>query len=256
MSSLEPPTPSRPLRLAAFVLLGISAVAMTFGIVSLTTGDNTTGGQAVSSGSATPGPSGGASPAPPSRTGGGTSGTPGVPGGTGGTDPGGGGTGSGSGQPSGTTQGGGNGQTPGGDSGQQPGNGGQTSSGGNPGQQQGQQPGGGENVHQGGANRSTSRPTLRVYNNSTIEKLAARAAADFRAAGWQVDEVGNYPGGLIPTTTVYYRPGTDEQAAAEEFARQFGVRVEPRFDGISDASPGLIVIVTNDYRGGNAHGVK
>ena len=117
-------------------------------------------------------------------------------------------------------------------------------------------PGGNASSAQNGADRSggTSRTgavraPLRVYNNSTITGLAARAAADFRNAGWQVEEVGNYPSGIIPTSTVYYRPGTSEQQAAQALADQFGLRVEPRFSGLDEASPGLIVIATNDYRG-------
>ena len=31
-------------------------------------------------------------------------------------------------------------------------------------------------------------------------------------------------------------------------ASAFGLRSEPRFVGLDDASPGLIVIVTNDYQ--------
>ena len=91
------------------------------------------------------------------------------------------------------------------------------------------------------------RVPVRVYNNSTITGLAARAAEDFRRAGWPIDEVGNYPHGVIPTTTVYYRPGTDEEAPARALAQQFGMRVNPRFEGMQDATPGIIVIVTNDY---------
>lgn len=88
---------------------------------------------------------------------------------------------------------------------------------------------------------------IRVYNNSTIRGLAAQAAEDFRRFGWAVVEVANYPSGIIPTSTVYYRPGTDEEAAARRLAQRFNLRVEPRFDGIAGASPGVIVIVTNDY---------
>jgi hypothetical protein len=88
---------------------------------------------------------------------------------------------------------------------------------------------------------------VRVYNNSTIPGLAARAAEDFRQAGWPVEEVANYPYGVIPTSTVYYRPGTDEESPARALGEQFRLRVEPRFEGLRDASPGLIVIVTNDY---------
>lgn len=88
---------------------------------------------------------------------------------------------------------------------------------------------------------------LRVYNNSTIKSLAAEAARDFRANGWTVSATGNYSKGTIPTSTAYYRPGTDEQAAAELLASEFGLRVEPRFEGIQKSSPGVIVIVTRDY---------
>lgn len=92
-----------------------------------------------------------------------------------------------------------------------------------------------------------SRGEVRIYNNSMIRGLAARAAHDLSAAGWTVVEVGNYARGTIPTTTVYYQEGTDQRAEAEALAAQFKIRVEARFPGIENASPGLIVIITNDY---------
>lgn len=90
---------------------------------------------------------------------------------------------------------------------------------------------------------------VRVYNNSTIKGLAARAANDFRAAGWNVAEAGNYSYGIIPTSTAYFTPGTDEETAAKALAQAFGMQAEPRFQGIENSTPGLVVIVTNDYRG-------
>jgi hypothetical protein len=90
---------------------------------------------------------------------------------------------------------------------------------------------------------------VRVYNNGTVRGLATQAAGDFRAGGWNVTEVDNYKEGIIPTTTVYFRPGTEEEAAARELAKAFGMRAEPRFPGIAGAPPGLIVIITNDYGG-------
>lgn len=90
---------------------------------------------------------------------------------------------------------------------------------------------------------------VRVYNNSTIKGLARRAADDFQAAGYEVPYAGNYPFGKIATTTVYYRPGTPEQAQAEEAAARFGARAEARFEGLQDASPGIIAIITDDYKG-------
>lgn len=96
-----------------------------------------------------------------------------------------------------------------------------------------------------GAGLTSARAPLRVYNNSTIKGLAEDAAADFRTAGWQVDSVGNYGSGIIPTSTVYYQPG--EEAAAEALAGEFGMRSMPRFNGLESATNGLIVIVTRDY---------
>ncbi|MGW5720637.1 LytR C-terminal domain-containing protein [Amycolatopsis sp. NPDC003865] len=92
--------------------------------------------------------------------------------------------------------------------------------------------------------------TVRVFNNSTIKGLADRAAEDFRGGGWNVNEVSNYSQGIIPTTTAYYRPGTDEEAAAKQLAQEFGIKAEPRFPGIESASPGVIVIVTKEYQSG------
>ncbi len=105
----------------------------------------------------------------------------------------------------------------------------------------------GERLNQGPIDQSSSRGEVRVYNNSTIRGLAARAADDLTAAGWTVVEVGNYAQGAIPTTTAYYQEGTDQRNYAEALGAEFGMRVEPRFPGIANADSGLIVIVTNDY---------
>ena len=93
--------------------------------------------------------------------------------------------------------------------------------------------------------------TVRVFNNSLIKDLAERAAADFRGSGWTVNEVGNYSQGTIPVTTAFYRPGTDEEAAAKQLAQEFGIKAEPRFPGIAGASPGVIIIVTKEYESGH-----
>ena len=90
---------------------------------------------------------------------------------------------------------------------------------------------------------------VRVYNNGTIKGLAARATADLQNAGFDVVETGNYSQGNIPTSTVYYSPTPGEQDTAQAIAQKFGMRVQPRFPGIADASPGVIVIITNDFKG-------
>jgi hypothetical protein len=91
---------------------------------------------------------------------------------------------------------------------------------------------------------------VRVYNNSFIKDLSTEAAADFRAAGFDVVQNGNYSAGNIPTSTAYYSPLPGEQQVATDLARDFGMQVQPRFPGIAGASPGVIVIVTQDFRSG------
>ena len=90
---------------------------------------------------------------------------------------------------------------------------------------------------------------VRVYNNSTIKGLAARAADDLRGGGWNITESGNYPYGIIQHSTAYFTPGTDEETAAKALAAAFNLEAQPRFAGIQNSSPGVIVIVTNDYQG-------
>jgi LytR cell envelope-related transcriptional attenuator len=107
--------------------------------------------------------------------------------------------------------------------------------------------GGGPVVEKDPSDKGPSRGEVRVYNNSTVRGLAARAARDLTAAGWTVVEVGNYARGTILTSTVYYQEGTDQQASAQALGAQFAMRVEPRFPGIVNSGPGLIVIVTKDY---------
>lgn len=96
------------------------------------------------------------------------------------------------------------------------------------------------------ANNPQSVP-VRVYNNGTVKGMAQQAATDITSAGFNVTQVGNYSQGIIATTTVYFRPGTDEEAAANALGQPFHMRVMPRFDGIQAADPGLIVIITDDY---------
>jgi hypothetical protein len=83
-----------------------------------------------------------------------------------------------------------------------------------------------------------------VLNNSRIQHLAQRAAARFQAGGWPVQHTGNYSGGIISATTVYYAPG--QLVSAQRFAKQFGIgRVLPRFEGLPGS--GVTVVLTRDY---------
>ncbi len=106
--------------------------------------------------------------------------------------------------------------------------------------------GGGRRAGAGGGGQPAVRAPLRVYNNSLVPGLAARAAENFKSAGWTIDEVGGFQGRLLESAA-YYRPGTAEEAAAKELAAQFELVAKPRFAEIQGARPGVIVILIRDY---------
>ncbi|KJK50198.1 hypothetical protein UK23_11860 [Lentzea aerocolonigenes] len=191
MTSPESASPSRPAKAAGFALLGVAAVALIIGVVSLFGGGDE------------PPTAGGTTTTPPPQT---TSESPSTPAST-------------PSAPAATTT---------------------TTT--NPPAATTTNP---PPVTQPGA----AKVPVRVYNNSTITGLAVRAADEVRANGWTVEGTGNYSQGTIPTTTVYFRPGTDEEASAKELAAVLRARVEARFDGIQSSAPGIILIVTNDFQG-------
>ncbi|MDT8911086.1 LytR C-terminal domain-containing protein [Amycolatopsis sp. PS_44_ISF1] len=213
---------SRPMRAAGVALIGVAVVAAVIGGVTLATsgGSNDTAGPSPSAGPSSP-PSTGepSSSAPVSSS---APSSPSVP------------------PSSSTAPGSSPTAPPGGQTTGQPGQPGQ------PGSQPGQpgQPGVGQQA-------SNKWVTVRVFNNSLIKHLAEQAADDFRAAGWNVPVVDNYSQGVIDHTTAYFRPGTDEEAAARQLATEFGLQALPRFQGIQDASPGVVVIITKDYQSGH-----
>lgn len=96
----------------------------------------------------------------------------------------------------------------------------------------------------GSASASSGGP-IRVLNNSEVSGLAAETATRLESAGFPVGETGNYSSGVIAASTVYYDPAVPgQQAQAERIARTLGFGSEPRFAGIANASPGIVVIVT------------
>lgn len=241
------PAPSggpSPLRIGGLALLGVGAVAGIIGIATLATGGADGGTSAAPSTSVTAAPGDGFTPTDGVTPPGGVAPTNGIAPGDG-TAP-----GDGAGAP------GGDGGVPvpsfgpnptGGIAAPGTGGTGGTGTGGTGSGGSGAASGGGSAGGSGGGAENVRMP-LRVYNNSTIPGLAARGAADFESAGWTVTDTGGY-NGLIPTSTVYYREGTAERDAAEFLGSAFGLRVEPRFEGIEDSSDGVIVILTRDYQG-------
>lgn len=85
---------------------------------------------------------------------------------------------------------------------------------------------------------------VRVLNNSTVAGLAGKTSGQLTAAGFNVAGTGNYASGTISKTTVYYGNSPREQSTAEAVAKQLGATAQPRFPGIANSPPGVIVIVT------------
>lgn len=237
------PAPSggpSPLRIGGLALLGVGAVAGIIGLATLATGGSDSGTSAAPSTSVSAAPGDGFTPTdgpvPPGGvvpTDGAAPGDAQQPGADGGVPvpsfgP----------SPTGGIAAPGDGTTPGDG----------TGTGGGAGTGGGSASGGSGSGGSGSGGAEDIRMPLRVYNNSTIPGLAARGASDFESAGWTVTDVGGY-NGQIPVSTVYYREGTAEKDAADFLAQAFGLRAEPRFDGIRDSSPGVIVILTRDYQG-------
>lgn len=97
------------------------------------------------------------------------------------------------------------------------------------------------------AETSSEQVTVQVLNNTTTRGLADRAAQQLRGDGWNVAKVGNYPGGIVSSTTVYFRPGTEEQAAATRLAGTLGASAQPRTSAFAAFGDGLIVVLAPDY---------
>ena len=85
----------------------------------------------------------------------------------------------------------------------------------------------------------SANATVDVYNNAGITNLAASASSDVRAAGFSIGGVDNWYG-AIPSTTVYYPPGMEQQAKL--LADNLGVgRVMQAVDPMSSERLSLIL---------------
>ncbi|MGW0245941.1 LytR C-terminal domain-containing protein [Nocardia goodfellowii] len=86
---------------------------------------------------------------------------------------------------------------------------------------------------------------VRVLNNSLVAGLAANTAAELTANGWTNVSAGNYAGGTIAKSTVYYGNTAGEKEAAVQIANELGVSAQPKAAGI-DSGTGVIVILTGN----------
>jgi serine/threonine-protein kinase len=96
-----------------------------------------------------------------------------------------------------------------------------------------------------GAQPALSETEVRVYNITPREGLAGRAAAQLKAAGFKVTDVGALSGVPdVTVTTVYYTEADGEKATADAVGKSLGAPVERRISALADQPPGVIVLVT------------
>jgi hypothetical protein len=94
---------------------------------------------------------------------------------------------------------------------------------------------------------------ITVLNSTRITGLAAAVGSRFSAGGWQVNEPLPYRGTDVAVTTVFYTEGDPvQEEAANQLVAQFpditGGPTVRFFDVAGVADPGLVVVVTGDWR--------
>lgn len=90
---------------------------------------------------------------------------------------------------------------------------------------------------------AAAKAEVRVYNISSQEGVAGRAADQLKAAGYNVTDVGNLSLPDISTTTVYYSDAPGERETADAVGKALGAPVQPRVAEVVDQPPGVIVVV-------------
>jgi hypothetical protein len=85
-----------------------------------------------------------------------------------------------------------------------------------------------------------------VFNSTSVSGLAADAADRLTEAGWSDVGSGNYPGGTLPSSTVFY--GTaDLEVSARAVADVLGIDVVELAE--SDTTDGIEVVLERDFAG-------
>jgi hypothetical protein len=91
-----------------------------------------------------------------------------------------------------------------------------------------------------------------VLNATDVNGLAASIAGAIKAGGWETTPVGTYMAKDIAASTVYFTQGdAQQQQAAAALVSQFPQLHGPVarfFDVPGNAAPGLVVVVTGDWK--------
>ncbi len=94
------------------------------------------------------------------------------------------------------------------------------------------------------ASPAADKSDVRVYNISSDEGAAGRAADQLKQAGWNVTDVGNLSLTDVTETTVFFSDAAGEQQAADQVGQLLQAPVAPRVPTLADQPPGVIVAVT------------
>ena len=89
-----------------------------------------------------------------------------------------------------------------------------------------------------------AKSDVRVYNVSSQQGVAGRAADQLKQGGYNVTEVGNLSLPHVSATTVYFGSAPGERETADAVGQLLKVPVAPRTPDIADQPPGVIVVVT------------
>ena len=91
---------------------------------------------------------------------------------------------------------------------------------------------------------AAAKADVRVYNISSDEGAAGRAADRLKQAGWNVTDVGNLSLTDVNQTTVFFSDADGEQQAADQVGQLLQAPVQARVPTLADQPPGVIVAVT------------
>jgi LytR cell envelope-related transcriptional attenuator len=89
-----------------------------------------------------------------------------------------------------------------------------------------------------------AKSDVRVYNVSSQQGVAGRAADQLKQGGYNVTEVGNLSLPHVSATTVYFGSAPGERETADAVGQLLKVPVAPRTPDIAGQPPGVIVVVT------------
>jgi cytochrome c peroxidase len=91
--------------------------------------------------------------------------------------------------------------------------------------------------------KPAAKSDIRVYNISSQQGLAGRAADQLKEGGYNVTEVDNLSLPNVSATTVYFGNGPGEHETADAVGQLLKAPVQPRIPEVADQPPGVIVVV-------------